>query len=163
MLRREAPVAWVPKLGMWLVTRYQDVRDVLLDAERFVTGTEDSLLFDTFGEHMLTTDGALQRRYRDAKTQGAFMPAAVRAAVQAKIARRVERLVDGFIGGGEADLRAVLASRLPVLVMLDVFGLPEEDEGRFRGWYDSFEAALANHAHDAEVRAAAAADVRAFH
>jgi cytochrome P450 len=162
-LRSRQPVAWVPELDSWVVTRYQDVRAVLLDSATFVTGTPRSLIYETFGEQMLTVEGDLHRRYRDSQTQAAFMPKGVRDAFEGAIAGHVMELLDGFVGQGAADIRKVLAARLPVLVMLDVFGLPHADEARFRRWYDSFEASLANHARDPAIFAAAASNVREFH
>ena len=162
-LRREQPVAWIPSLNMWWVTRYEDVRDVLLNTEVFVTGTEASLLFDTFGEHMLTSEGVQHQRYRDPRLSGAFMAAAIRNGARARIEARVAALLDGFIATRRTDLRQSLASRLPVLTMLDLFGLPEEAEGRFRGWYDAFEAALSNHGNDPAIRGRARDGVMAFH
>jgi len=162
-LRARMPVAWIPSLNMWMVTRYEDVRRVLADTETFVTGTPDSLIFDTFGEHMLTVEGERHRRYRDARIQAAFMPRNIRESFEGAIASRVAALLDTFIDRSSADIRPVLAARLPILVMLDVFGLPQADESFFREWYDSFEAALANHARDADVRARAAINVGEFH
>lgn len=162
-LRRERPVAWIPSLDMWWVTRHELVREVLLDTDRFVTGTPASLLFDTFGEHMLTTDGAAHQRYRDPHLNGAFMAPALRGAVRGRIRARVTALIDGFIGAGRTDLRQSLAARLPVLTMLDVFGLPDEAEADVRAWYDAFEAALSNHAGDPVVRGRARDGVAAFH
>lgn len=162
-LRDDTPVVWVPPLHMWLVTRYDDVRAGLLDTDKLTVASPDSLLFDTFGEHMLTTEGALHRHYRDPKTQGAFMPGQVRVSLQEKIDRRVNELIDGLAARGEADLRPELAARLPVLVMLDLFGFPDADETLFRTWYDSFEAGLSNHARHESVREAAGANVRDAH
>ena len=162
-LRAEQPVAWIPELESWLVTRYHDIRSVLLDSANFVTGTPRSLIYKTFGEQMLTVEGNLHRHYRDSQTQAAFMPKGVRDAFEATIVRRVNELFDGFIDVGTADIRTALAARLPVLVMLDVFGLPQADEARFRRWYDSFEASLANHARDPAVFEEAGSNVREFH
>ncbi len=162
-LRSGPPAIFAPRLGLWLVTGHDEIREVLLDAARFVVGTSDSLLFDTFGEHMLTTDGDRHRAYRDAQMQAAFMPRAVRANLGEAIARRVQTLVDAFVTEGGGDLRHAVAARLPVQVMLNLFGLPQADEALFRGWYDGFEAALANHGRDPAVRARAAAHVSDFH
>ncbi len=162
-LRREQPVAWAPLLGMWLITRYNDVREVLLNTDGFVTGTQASLLFDTFGEHMLTSEGALHNRYRDPGLNGAFMPASIRTTARTHIEARVATLLDGFIADGRTDLRQSLAARLPVLTMLDVFGLGDDAELSFRAWYDAFEAALSNHGADLSVRARARDGVADFH
>jgi cytochrome P450 len=162
-LRRQSPVAWIPSLNMYWVTRYEDVRGVLLDEQTFITGTPASLLFDIFGEHMLTTDGAPHDRYRPPSLNGALMPQALRVSTTTAIAQRVDQLISGFIGGGRVELRSAFAARLPVLTMLDIFGLPEDMEPDLREWYDAFEAALANHAADARIRARAKTCVGAFH
>ena len=38
-LRDEEPVAWVPAVQLWLVTRYEDVRTVDLSPEVFTAAT----------------------------------------------------------------------------------------------------------------------------
>jgi cytochrome P450 len=163
VLREQAPAVWLPKLGMWMVTRYADVRAILMNSSDFAVGTEDSLLHDTFGEHMLSVDGALHRRYRDPQIQASLMPAAIRRSLETRIGTHVADLLETMMPAGRAEVRSALASRLPVLVMLDLFGLPRGDEPLFRSWYDSFESALSNHARDPAIRARAAANVAAFH
>ena len=162
-LRETAPVAWLPKLGMWLVTREEDVRAILLDKDNFVGGTPDSLIYQTFGEQMLTSEGERHRHYRDARLQAGLMPKTIAERFGAAITKEVSSLIDGFAGAGEIDLRTAFAVRLPILVILDVFGFPREDEHRFRPWFDTFERALANHAHSAEVSATAATAIAEFH
>src|SRR5262245_2312592 len=76
-LRREEPVSWLPALGMWYVTRYEDVRAILMDADNYTTASPDSLIYDTFGEQVLSSEGARHDRYRKA-VQPAFMPGHVR-------------------------------------------------------------------------------------
>ena len=55
-LRETEPVSWVPAINMFVLTRYKDIQNVLLDGENFHVGGEGSTLTDTFGEHMLTVD-----------------------------------------------------------------------------------------------------------
>lgn len=154
-LRDSAPVAWMTELGMWWVTRYEDVRAVLLDTETFVTGTEASLLFTTFGEHMLTTEGARHRRYRSAGLNGAFMARSIHARLENIVQSRVSSLLESALQGGRVELRHSLAARLPVLTMLDLFGLPDTAESDIRRWYDVFGVALANHDDDTLARESA--------
>jgi len=162
-LRRRQPVAWISELGMWWVTRYDDVRGVLLNDRDFVTGTPASLLFGTFGEQMLTVDGPRHAELRTPRLNGRFMPASIRTRAAARIDARVSGLLDGFAANGRAELRNSFAARLPVLVMLDIFGLPDGGEPRFRAWYDAFEAALSNHSGSGAVRDTARDAVEAFH
>ncbi|MBS0396335.1 MAG: cytochrome P450, partial [Proteobacteria bacterium] len=157
-LRASEPVSWIAELGMWYVTRYADVRDVLLDDARFVTGSPDSPVRDTFGLQMLSADGDLHARYRGA-AQGAFQSATIRARLEPAIRQAARRLVAELRPRGAAELRAAFASRLPVLTMLALCGLPEQDEAALRRWYDVFGRALANYRRDEEIRRAAQAAV----
>jgi cytochrome P450 len=159
-LRRTAPVAWVPALGMWIVTRYDDVRVVLLDSETFVTGTDASLIYQTFGAQMLACEGEQHQRQRQPWLNGAFMPAGLGDALQTSLVARTAQLLDAIVPKRRIEFRQAFAARLPVLVMLDLFGLPDDAETPMRAWYDSFEAALSRGG-EASIHAARAAD--AFH
>src|SRR5690606_16971602 len=92
-----------------------------------------------------------------------FMPKFVRNHLSDRIRVLADRLIDGFAPEGRVELRRAFAARLPIQVMLSLFGFPPEDEATLRRWYDSFEAALANFSWDPEIRRRAHADVAAFH
>lgn len=160
-LRAHEPVSWVERLGMYYVTRHEDVAAILKDHEAFAVGADDMLVYDTFGRHMMTTDGPEQVRMRLA-LRGPFAPKSVRERLEGGIAAMVDRLIDGFEGAGSVEFRHAFACRLPVQVMLSVFGLPPEDEVLLRRWYDAFEAGLANYTWDPGVRARAKAYVEEF-
>ncbi|MEM9108162.1 MAG: cytochrome P450, partial [Pseudomonadota bacterium] len=53
-------------------------------------------------------------------------------AMRSMIEQRADRLLDGF--DGEADLLAGYARQLPLSVICDLLGLPEEDRGQFSDW-----------------------------
>ena len=147
---------------MWYVTRYEDVRAIILDTERFTTVSEHSLLLDTFGAHLLTTEGALHDRYRLA-VQPCFTTSFIRNHFEGSIRISAAELIEGFRAAGKVELREALARRLPTQAMLIACGLPVDAELRIRQWYDGFEAALANFARDAAVRLRAQHDVAALH
>ena len=65
-LRDEQPVAWIPNMGMWLVTRYEDVVYVNSNPEEFTAETEPSFLADGLGVNMLTLEGDAARRLKSA-------------------------------------------------------------------------------------------------
>lgn len=161
-LREREPVSWVPAHGMYFVTRYDLCRDILLDDQTFVVGFERSPVLDILGRHMMSTDGALARRYKHAHRQP-FLASTIRERLESRIAAQANRLIDTFAGVREVELRKAFASRLPVIVMLDLFGLPASDEPLFRGWYDAFEQALANATGNAQIRARGKAAVARFH
>lgn len=161
-LRQERPVVWVESLRCWWVTRYADVRAIMLDDRRFTTVSARSPAMDAFGPQMLSSDGPDHHRYRLA-AQPAFTPAVVRERYEALVEASASSLIDTLIGCGEADLRRAFASRLPVRVMLAALGLPDKFEPQFRAWYDVFEARLADSSGQASLSYeahGAAADLR---
>jgi cytochrome P450 len=150
-LREHEPITYVRALDMYWLTRYDDVTAVLHDTDHFVVGTEQSTVFDTFGEHMMTVEGATHARYKQAH-QPFFLPQAIRDNLENVIRYHADELIDAF-DDGEVELRAAFSSRLPVLTMLSLFGLELDEERQMREWYDSFEAALSNFTWDAAIRA----------
>lgn len=160
-LAEHEPISWIPALDMWYVVGYENVRAALMDP-RLTTVSERSTIYDTFGEHMLTSEGATHGRYRRSAQQF-FTPAYIRTHLEPLIRERAESLVDALAHQGRTELRSAFAARLPVQTMLSVCGLPAAAEPRLRTWYDDFEAALANFSGDRRVRDAARRSVAEFH
>jgi len=163
-LQQEEPITWIGALKMYYVVRYNDVEAILKDDKNFVIGTPGSVIFDTFGEHMLTVEGERHDFYKQT-FRGSFMPKHIRDNIEGEILQLVNRLIDDIEAGGQgrAELRSQFASRLPVQVMLYLFGLPPEDEEKLRLWYSSFEQALENFTWDEAVREKAHKHVAEFH
>jgi cytochrome P450 len=161
-LRSAEPLSWLPALNMWYVTRYADVRRILLDPELFTTHWPGSTIQDTFGVHMLTSEGAQHDRYRR-PAQPFFSPKAIREALEGRMSSLATRLIEDFAQAGTVDLRQAFASRLPIQTMLVMLGIPLDCEQNVRRWYDSFEAALANFTGDEAIREEAHRNVRSFH
>jgi len=151
-MRAEEPVSWLPVFGVYYVVLHEDVAAVLRDDARFGVGAETMLARDTFGSLMMTVDGDEHRRYRMA-TRAPFTPKMIREKLEEQIVELTDSLIDGFEQFHGVELRTAFASRLPIQVMLAIFGLPREDEALFRQWYDAFEAALDNYEWDESARA----------
>jgi len=151
-MRESEPVSWVPVFDVYYVLLHEDVSMILRNDTGFVVGEETMLTRDTFGSLMMTENGDVHRRYRMA-TRTPFAPKMIQEKLQEQIVEMTDRLIDGFEHSGEVELRTAFASRLPIQVMLTVFGLPLEDEALFRQWYNAFEGALDNYEWDEEVRA----------
>ena len=161
-LRRYEPVSWIAALNMWYVVGYEDVRTALLDTSRLTTESAQSTILDTFGSHILTTEGAMHERYRLA-LRHPFAPGFIRTHLEAAMAAAATALIGEIEQQGRADIRRDFASRLPIQVILLVCGLPPEAEPQMRRWYDSFEAALANFTGDHAIRASARRSIAEFH
>ncbi|MCE9516149.1 MAG: cytochrome P450 [Mycobacterium sp.] len=127
----------------WLVTGYAEVRS-LMDDERLgrshrspqtAPRSRASALFGgPIGEFESEPQG--HRRMRDL-LQPLFSPRRLRTLqvrVQALTAERLDRLADT---GQPADLHAVVAHPLPVLVICELLGVPYGDRDRFRVWVDA--------------------------
>ncbi|MFN5820213.1 MAG: hypothetical protein ACK44Y_07245, partial [Novosphingobium sp.] len=144
-LQEEEPVSWVPALNMWMVTRYADVKAILLDHARFSVRSKHSLVLRVLGEQMLSQDGKPHDLAKQA-FQHRFRPNAVRSEAEALIMRETQYLLDTL--EGPVDLRRSFAARLPIRVMLALFGMPAALESDFRQLYSAIEAALSNHRGD---------------
>ncbi len=134
-LRDDAPVHRLPT-GTWLITRWEDVMEVVRDTETFsseiaprnpqilggaLLGGDDSgpwpLPFTNDPQHK--TQRTLARSIVSQARLRWFEPI---------IARLTDELVDAFEGAGRADFRTDLAEPLPRRVMMEAFGFPRADE-----------------------------------
>jgi cytochrome P450 len=136
-LRATEPVAWVPALSAWLVTRYDLADQVLRDPATF---TVDDSRFSTalvVGPSMLSLDGAEHARHRG-PFHRSLRPADRFAPF---VADETHRLV-AALPPGRAELRRSLAGPLAVAVMAEALGLPEVDTGTVLRWYDAIVSAV---------------------
>jgi cytochrome P450 len=161
-IRSVGPIAWMDALGLYYVVGYTEVRQILLDDVHFSTGTDHSLLFDTFGAHMLTLNGAEQQRQRG-PFRGAFAPTAIKARMTDSVKAIANNLIDGFALTKTIDVRSAFAARLPVLAILNLFGMAPAQEPLLRRCYDVFERALSNFDWNEMVRADAKGAAAEFH
>jgi cytochrome P450 len=140
-LRDQEPVAWVPVLDGWLVTRRDLCIEVMRDAERF---TVDDPRFSTarvVGPSMLSLDGEEHRRHRDP-----FADAFRRPQVIERFAERVHAealtLVAALRPLGHAEIRRDLAGPLAVRVVAAALELLDVEPSVVLGWYDEIVGAV---------------------
>ena len=138
-LRAEDPVHWSDAWGVWVVTRYADIQAVIRDSATFSNAgrfaalveslpPEEMWAADIVRRHnavgMLQSDPPDHTRLRGLIRQ-VFTPRVVeglRPRVDALVARALDRVdPEGF------DVIHDLAFRLPISVILELLGLPEED------------------------------------
>ena len=150
-LQEREPVSWVGDVQAWFVTRRADCLTILLDSTTFRVASPASLLEDTLGQTMLSTDGTRQRQLRQ-PFNGPFAPKEVQAHLAAPLAAYVSHLIETFIARGQADLKTVFADRLSLWTVMTVLGLPIHDFSTVRGWFTDIAYALGNFTRDPEVR-----------
>ena len=126
----------------WLVTRHAEVRR-LLDDDRLGRAHPEPETAARTGESALfggplgdfTTEHADHQRMRGL-LQPHFAPGHMRA-LRPRIEALAKRLLDELAEHGPpADLHAVVAVPLPILVICELLGVPYEDREEFRRWTD---------------------------
>ncbi len=149
-LREEAPVAWVEADAdaihppFWLVTRYDDVMRISKDNATFLNnphtvvfslteGIEFAKQFSGGSEHMVaslvTFDAPIHMKYRKL-TQDWFMPKNLRGIedeIRGIAQATVQRMIDA---GPEMDFCKLVSAPYPLHVVMQILGVPEEDEQR---------------------------------
>jgi cytochrome P450 len=151
-LRQESPVLWDRFLHAWVLTRYDDVVEVLGRFGAECTPSPDRLaelgmqrlapVAKIMVKQMLFMDSHQHRRVRG-------------LASHAFTARRVERLrdhirsiADGLIDRvaeyGEMDLMSGFAGPLPAIVSAEMLGLPTHDHEQLKEWSQTFAQILGN-------------------
>jgi cytochrome P450 len=146
-LRGKCPVAHV-KLPSGdqatLVTRYEDVKQVLADPRftRRLTAPDAARLsaeggvFESEMSAVLPDSGEEHLRWR--RLVGKWFTAKRMTALRPAMAEIAEQLVDAMVERGRpGDLRASLGFPLPVYVICDMLGVPAADRDRFSYWSDT--------------------------
>ena len=124
----------------WLVTGYQEVRQLLddprlgrshPDPERAARTGESALFGGPLGD--FDTETADHARMRSL-LQPHFTPRRIRE-LRPRVEALTTALLDGLARHGPpADLIEALAIPLPVLVICELLGVPYADRDRFRAW-----------------------------
>jgi cytochrome P450 len=136
-LRDEAPVAFVPILGLWFVTRWADAEQVCTDPTLFEAAVKPSPLDRTFGgTNILTTDGPPHKRLR-----GMLLPSFRPPVVERDVQPAIESVVDeqlarlGRDGSGRSELMAEYFEPISVKSLATLLGLGEIDADTLRRWF----------------------------
>jgi cytochrome P450 len=158
-LRAQHPIAWVPAVQLWFVTRWDDVTAVGKDRERFTAAVEGSPLARTLGPNVLTIDGDEHRRMRAALAP-ALRAGAVDGYAAGVVTPIAERLFAAFADRGHADLNAELFEPVSVLALGAVLGLGELDADTLRRWFAGLATGGANFEGDPAKQAVADATSR---
>ncbi|MFE3444827.1 cytochrome P450 [Nocardia sp. NPDC059180] len=83
-------------------------------------------------QHMLNQDGAQHRRLRKTINK-AFTPGRI-AGLQPRIEQIATELIDGFPNAGDIDLISNYTTPLPVRVICELFGVPQDEQPRLKEW-----------------------------
>jgi cytochrome P450 len=155
-LREQDPVHWDPYLHAWVVTRYDDVVEVLHHFKADRTPTPERLIELGMGEitpiaavmvrQMLFLDPPQHGRVRRLASV-AFTPRRI-GVLREHIAQIADSLVDDLVGRGGFELMEALANPLPAIVTAEMLGVPTSDHDLLKSWSQDFAEMLGNFQHN---------------
>jgi cytochrome P450 len=150
-LRREAPVCWHEKpgpevrcispleTGYWLLSKYQDVVDVSKNPRLFSSQVGTCFLMDPGADSLpglqamlVNMDPPSHVRYRRLVQRG-FTPRMV-AELEPRIRSHARRVVDNVARKGSCEFVTELACELPLILICELMGIPEEDRKQIFDW-----------------------------
>ena len=144
--RREQPVFHAPAFDLWVVTRYDDVLAVLKDHRTFSSAGAlksspapyppevQAVLAEGYPgmPYIIELDPPLHDRIRGLVTR-AFTPRRI-AALEPRIHAIAGDLVAAFERDGRTELIECFAWPLPLRVLGELFGVPEDDLEQLHRW-----------------------------
>ncbi len=124
----------------WLVTRYNDVENLLKDDTRFVKNQRSlnqrqipmPSFIKALQTNMLETDVPDHTRLRGLVHQ-AFMPRLI-AQMHDHVTKLSHQLIDQAIQRGEMDLIKDFAAQIPMTIISEMLGVQEKDRLNFHHW-----------------------------
>jgi cholest-4-en-3-one 26-monooxygenase len=141
-LRQNAPVSWHDEgdgPGFWAVTTLAEATQVNRDYEHFSSARKATYLWDLAEDDlmaqqmvMLNMDPPLHTRYRRLVNKG-FTPRMVNQ-LHERIHVATDDIIDSVIEQGSADFVTDIAAELPLVVIAELLGVPNEDRHRMFDW-----------------------------
>ncbi len=149
-LRRECPVYWNPEKdgpGFWAITRHEDVVQVSKNPKLFSSARSRGghRIFDEravalgglpppsdLDASMISMDPPEHARYRKMVTPG-FTPDRIRE-LEADVRRRTTEILDRIADRGECEFVSTVAAELPIQVLAELLGVPQEDRRQLFEW-----------------------------
>ncbi|HEU5382990.1 MAG TPA: cytochrome P450 [Ktedonobacteraceae bacterium] len=147
---REQPIFFSPTFNFWMVTRYDDIVQILKDHQRFsnrkafAAPTElvpeakkllQNTMFGTESGGLIMADPPIHTRLRRPLT-AAFSARRV-AKMEPALRELVSRLIDSFPPQGPVDFVESFAHPLPIQAVCHLLGVPQSDLEQIRVWSDA--------------------------
>ena len=128
--------------GFWVVTKYDDVVTVGRDGATFSSDQKRGGVgrarrgpqndFEQGGNLMLTMDAPEHTRYRKLVNRG-FTPRQI-GALEDRIREQTNRILDEVIEQGGCDYVVDVAAEVPLQVIAEMLGVPQEDRHKLFEW-----------------------------
>ncbi|MFN2099204.1 cytochrome P450 [Altererythrobacter sp. MF3-039] len=155
-LRDEAPVYNIPGTDMYVVSRYEHVREVLMDPARFPSSAADTQFragandlerakkvaerFEEKGWLPAPTlngrDDPVHKQMRAMFNQ-AFKPSKIKE-IDPQVENLAYELIDGFVDNGHCEWVSQFCIPLPLFIIGEQMGAKREDMWQIKRWTDAF-------------------------
>jgi len=146
VLRHEAPIFWhkepgAARGGYWALTKYDDILNVSKNAKLFSSEVGGINIRDADEEYlstsrliMISMDPPQHTKYRKLVASG-FTPRMIRK-IEASIRQAVHDILDEIEGETEVDFVQRISAQLPLRMIADMIGWPQEDRQLMIEWAD---------------------------
>jgi cytochrome P450 len=132
-----APILLNGDIPAWFIGGYRELHQVCGDAKLFAKDTSRWNGWDTVSEDwpgrrfIAPTDAVLYKEGEEHRRRAGAISDALadvdEFALRSQCERIADELIDTFAGSGEADLIKQFATRLPLLALTGIYGLPEPE------------------------------------
>ena len=179
VLRDQAPVWRDPLTGLYVITRYEDLREILLDPAHFssqpqgepraIMGPERAARMRALYREKGWLPGATlaQRDNPNPTQRRAMFDNAVRPGrikeLEPFIEQLAYRLIDAFISDGRCDWVKQFAVPFPLIIIGKQMGAPEADIWRIKAWTDAWIKRLGIMQSEDDERASIEQEIEAQH
>lgn len=127
-LRDEAPVYFQPKHKFWAISRYEDVVKAHMDAKTFISGGGVTIEAHEVGTPLMIIQDGKNHAVAKAMMTKLFTPARMKALDEFIRERAIKWIEQGAeeAAGGEIDFVSKVTVQLPLEVIGELLGIPEE-------------------------------------
>jgi cytochrome P450 len=178
LLREQAPVWQDPITGLFVITRYEDLRQISLDTERYsnirpsndhanLTGNARRA-YELFkekgwvpGESLAARDDPEHKQMR-AIFDEAFRPRRIKQ-LDSEVEALAYQLIDAFIDDGHCNFVKQYAVPLPLIIICKQMGAKQEDIWQIKEWTDAWFKGVGFGLTEAEVIWATEKEIEAQH
>ena len=179
LLRNEAPVWQDPLTGFFVITRFEDLRAILLDTDHFSNSNHGggrttvhseraqrmSQLYEEKGwlpaPTLAARDDPNHKQMREMFNE-AFRPSKINS-LDPFVKATAYRLIDDFIDDGHCNWVKQMAVPLPLLIIGKQMGAREEDIWRIKAWTDAWVQRLGMMQSEEEERWSVEMEIEAQH
>ena len=134
-IRQHGPAVWLPRHNMWAIGRFADVRKALKDYATFSSAqgvaANDKINTASLG-NTVTSDPPEHSQMRNVIREPLTIPAL--ETVAPRIEAEAEALVDRLVFKRTFDVMEDCARYLPVTIVSELVGLPEEGRANMLRW-----------------------------